>query len=151
MLLNKLKQFHQQTMERYRDEDNMELWKKAVMEIHEKATFLFYYDATLEQNSKTATLRIQGTIVKGELPVGSVLHFYTGEGRHVGSGTILSEPEEKEQGRKGLLKRRRNEFEIKIDTYLGKETIKMNETEKKKMLQHFETQISLITNPDLMD
>ena len=100
------------------------------MEIHEKATFLFYYDATLEQNSRTATLRIQGTLVKGELPVGSVLHFYTGEGRHVGSGTILSEPEEKEQGRKGLLKRRRNEFEIKIDTYLGKETIKMNETGK---------------------
>ena len=51
MLLNKLKQFHQQTMERYRDEENMEPWKKAVMEIHEKATFLFYYDATLEQNS----------------------------------------------------------------------------------------------------
>ena len=136
MLLNKLKQFHQQTMERYRDEENMEPWKKAVMEIHEKATFLFYYDATLEQNSRTATLRIQGTLVKGELPVGSVLHFYTGEGRHVGSGTILSEPEEKEQGRKGLLKRRRNEFEIKIDTYLGKETIKMNETQKKKMIQH---------------
>lgn len=148
MLLNKLKQFHQQTMERYRDEENMEPWKKAVMEIHEKATFLFYYDATLEQNSRTATLRIQGTLVKGELPVGSVLHFYTGKGRHVGSGTILSEPEEKEQGRKGLLKRRRNEFEIKIDTYLGKETIKMNETEKKKMLKHFE-KISLITNPDL--
>lgn len=151
MLLNKLKQFHQQTMERYRDEENMEPWKKAVMEIHEKATFLFYYDATLEQNSRTATLRIQGTLVKGELPVGSVLHFYTGEGRHVGSGTIFSEPEEKEQGRKGLLKRRRNEFEIKIDTYLGKETIKMNETQKRKMIQHFETQISLITNPDLMD
>ena len=79
MLLNKLKQFHQQTMERYRDEENMEPWKKAVMEIHEKDTFLFYYDATLEQNSRTATLRIQGTLVKGELPVGSVLHFYTGE------------------------------------------------------------------------
>ena len=63
MLLNKLKQFHQQTMERYRDEENMEPWKKAVMEIHEKATFLFYYDATLEQNSRTATLRSQGTLV----------------------------------------------------------------------------------------
>lgn len=59
MLLNKLKQFHQQTMERYRDEENMEPWKKAVMEIHEKATFLFYYDATLEQNSRTATLQIR--------------------------------------------------------------------------------------------
>ena len=37
MLLNKLKQFHQQTMERYRDEENMEPWKKAVMEIHDEA------------------------------------------------------------------------------------------------------------------
>lgn len=55
----------------------------------------------------------------------------------MGSGTILSEPEEKEQGRKGLLKRRRNEFEIKIDTYLGKETIKMNETEKKENAEAF--------------
>ena len=79
MLLNKLKQFHQQTMERYRDEENMEPWKKAVMEIHEKATFLFYYDATLEQNSRTATLRIQGILVKGELPVGAYFTFIQGK------------------------------------------------------------------------
>ena len=145
MLLNKLKQFHEHTMEQYRDEEEMEPWKKKVMELHEKSSFLFYYDATLEESLSNVSLRIQGSLVEGELPIGSRIYFYTGEGKYTGSGTILSEPEEKEQGRKGLLKRRRNEFEVKIDNYLGKETEKMTPTEKRKMCQHFETNISLIS------
>lgn len=145
MLLNKLKQFHEHTMEQYRNEEEMEPWKKKVMELHEKSSFLFYYDATLEESPSNVSLRIQGSLVEGELPIGSRIYFYTGEGKYTGSGTILSEPEEKEQGRKGLLKRRRNEFEIKIENYLGKETGEMTPTEKKKMFRHFETQISLIS------
>lgn len=145
MLLNKLKQFHEHTMEQYRNEEEMEPWKKKVMELHEKSSFLFYYDATLEENTSNVSLRIQGSLVEGELPIGSRIYFYTGEGKYTGNGTILSEPEEKEQGRKGLLKRRRNEFEIKIDSYLGKETDKMTPTEKKKMFLHFENHISLIS------
>lgn len=145
MLLNKLKQFHEHTMEQYRNEEEMEPWKKKVMELHEKSSFLFYYDATLEESPSNVSLRIQGSLVEGELPIGSRIYFYTGEGKYTGSGTILSEPEEKEQGRKGLLKRRRNEFEIKIENYLGKETSEMTPTEKKKMFRHFENQISLIS------
>lgn len=146
MLLKKLKQFHEQTMEQYRDEENIEPWKKTVMEIHEKSTFLFYYDATLEENIPQNTLRMQGSLVEGELPPGSTLHFYTGDGKYTGSGTILTEPEEKEQGRKGLLKRRRNEFEIRIDQYLGKKTEEMNQSEKRKMMRHFENNVSLIAD-----
>lgn len=145
MLLNRLKEFHERTMEKYCEEDNLEPWKKKVMEIHEKSTFLFYYDATLEENISKGSLRIQGSLVDGELPVGSTVHFYTGEGKYTGSGTILTEPEEKEQGRKGLLKRRRNEFEIKLDRYLGKEVTQMNQGERQKMFRHFETNISLIS------
>lgn len=146
MLLKKLKQFHEQTMEQYRDQENMEPWKKDVMEIHEKSTFLFYYDATLEENIPQSSLRIQGNLTDGNLPVESTIYFYTGEGKKVGCGTILSEPEEKEQGRKGLLKRRRNEFEIRIDQYLGKETAKMNQSERTKMMRHFENKVSLISD-----
>lgn len=146
MLLKKLKQFHEQTMEQYRDEENMEPWKKVVMEIHEKSTFLFYYDAAIEENIPQATLRIQGSLVEGELPLGSTLCFYTGEGKYIGSGTILTEPEEKEQGRKGLLKRRRNEFEIQIDVYLGKKTSEMKQSEKTKMIRHFQNTVSLIAD-----
>lgn len=145
MLLKKLKDFHERTMERYCEEENMEPWKKKVMEIHEKSEFLFYYDATLEENIPKSSLIVQGSVTEGELPVGAKLYLYTGEGRYLGSGTILTEPEEKEQGRKGLLKRRRNEFGLKIDEYLGKETEKMNTSEKSKMMQHFESEVSLIS------
>lgn len=145
MLLKKLKDFHERTMEQYCEEENMEPWKKKVMEIHEKSKFLFYYDATLEENIPKSSLIVQGSVTEGELPVGAKLYLYTGEGRYLGSGTILTEPEEKEQGRKGLLKRRRNEFGLKIDEYLGKKTEKMNTNEKSKMMRHFESQVSLIS------
>ena len=145
MLLKKLKDFHERTMEQYREEENMEPWKKKVMEIHEKSEFLFYYDATLEENISQASLIVQGSVTEGELPIGTRVYLYTGEGRYLGNGTVLTEPEEKEQGRKGLLKRRRNEFSLKINEYLGKETEKMNAGEKTKMMRHFESQVSLIS------
>ena len=146
MLLKKLKAFHERTMEQYREEENMEPWKKKVMEIHEKSNFLFYYDATLEENAVKSNLIIQGSITDGELPIGAKLYLYSGEGKYLGNGTILTEPEEKEQGRKGLLKRRRNEFGIKIDEYLGKDVSTMNQTEKSKMLRHFENKVSLVAD-----
>ena len=52
MLLKKLKDFHERTMEQYKEEENLEPWKKKVMELHEKSAFLFYYDATLEENAE---------------------------------------------------------------------------------------------------
>lgn len=146
MLLKKLKAFHERTMEQYCEEENIEPWKKKVMEIHEKSNFLFYYDATLEENSSQSSLIIQGSITDGELPIGAKLYLYSGEGKYLGNGTILTEPEEKEQGRKGLLKRRRNEFSIKIDEYLGKNVATMNQTEKSKMLRHFENKVSLVAD-----
>lgn len=120
MLLKKLKDFHERTMEQYKEEENLEPWKKKVMELHEKSAFLFYYDATLEENAEQNSLIIQGSLVEGELPIGSTVYLYTGEGKYLGNGRILSEPEEKEQGRKGLFKRRRNQFNLGLDEYLGK-------------------------------
>lgn len=69
-----------------------------------KPHFFFYYDATLEQNSRTATLLNPGNPRERGTPRRKCTSLLYREGRHVGSGTILSEPEEKEQGRKGLLK-----------------------------------------------
>ena len=129
MLLKKLKDFHERTMEQYKEEENLEPWKKKVMELHEKSAFLFYYDATLEENAEQNSLIIQGSLVEGEL----------------GSGRILSEPEEKEQGRRGLFKRRRNQFNLGLDEYLGKKVEKMKSREKTKMFHHIEANASLIS------
>ena len=136
MLLKKLKDFHERTMEQYKEEENLEPWKKKVMELHEKSAFLFYYDATLEENAEQNSLIIQGSLVEGELPIGSTVYLYTGEGKYLGSGRILSEPEEKEQGRRGLFKRRRNQFNLGLDEYLGKKVEKMKSREKTKMFIH---------------
>ena len=144
MLLKKLKAFHERTMEQYKEQD-MEPWKKKVMEIHEKSSFLFYYDATLEANITKRVLTIQGSLVEGNLPTGARLYFYSGEGRYLGNGIILTEPEEKEQGRKGLLKRRRNEFCLQLEHYLEKDVIKLTPNEMSKLLRHFETNVSLIS------
>ncbi len=145
MLLKKLKDFHERTMEQYKEEENLEPWKKKVMELHEKSAFLFYYDATLEENAEQNSLIIQGSLVEGELPIGSTLYLYTGEGKYLGSGRILSEPEEKEQGRRGLFKRRRNQFNLGLDEYLGKKVEKMKSREKTKMFHHIEANVSLIS------
>ncbi len=83
--------------------------------------------------------------LKGELPIGSTVYLYTGEGKYLGSGRILSEPEEKEQGRRGLFKRRRNQFNLGLDEYLGKKVEKMKSREKTKMFHHIEANASLIS------
>ena len=132
-------------MEQYKEEENLEPWKKKVMELHEKSAFLFYYDATLEENAEQNSLIIQGSLVEGELPIGSTVYLYTGEGKYLGNGRILSEPEEKEQGRKGLFKRRRNQFNLGLDEYLGKKVEKMKSREKTKMFHHIEANASLIS------
>lgn len=71
--------------------------------------------------------------------------FIPAEGKYLGSGRILSEPEEKEQGRRGLFKRRRNQFNLGLDEYLGKKVEKMKSREKTKMFHHIEANASLIS------
>ena len=46
MLLKKLKDFHERTMEQYKEEENLEPWKKKVMELHEKSAYIINNDAT---------------------------------------------------------------------------------------------------------
>ena len=69
MLLKKLKDFHERTMEQYKEEENLEPWKKKVMELHEKSAFLFYYDATLEENAEQNSLIIQGSSLRVNFPL----------------------------------------------------------------------------------
>ena len=130
MLLKKLKDFHERTMEQYKEEENLEPWKKKVMELHEKSAFLFYYDATLEEMQNKTVLSYKAPSLRVNSPIGSTVYLYTGEGKYLGSGRILSEPEEKEQGRRGLFKRRRNQFNLGLDEYLGKKS-RENEIQRK--------------------
>ena len=69
MLLKKLKDFHERTMEQYKEEENLEPWKKKVMELHEKSAFLFYYDATLEENAEQRVLSYKAPSLRVNFPL----------------------------------------------------------------------------------
>lgn len=133
-------------MERYKEEENLEPWKKKVMEIHEKSGFLFYFDDFLDDNTDDMTWLVKGQLVKGALSQGSCLYLYTGEGKLLGHGILFSEPEEKEQGRKGLLKRRRNEFEMKIEEYQGENAGEASLKEKRRIFRNLSQNLSLISD-----
>lgn len=146
MLLKKLKDFHERTMEQYKEEENLEPWKKKVMELHEKSAVFILLRRYVRRKCRTKqSYHTRAPLVEGELPIGSTVYLYTGEGKYLGSGRILSEPEEKEQGRKGLFKRRRNQFNLGLDEYLGKKVEKMKSREKTKMFHHIEANASLIS------
>lgn len=158
MVFGKLKEFHRSVMERYKEEEDLEPWKKRVMELHERAAFLFYFDAFMEETdrrilkegkSRGEVLRVQGELVKGNLAPGSLLFLYTGEGVLMGAGILLTEPEEKEQGRKGLLRRRRNEFAIRLEQYGDRDVPSMEKKEHSRMIRSLYQDLSLIADVEM--
>ena len=143
-----LKNFHEKVMERYRqeEEETMEAWKQKVMQIHEKSGLLFYFDEFREEDRKNHTIHVLGSLVKGAIPPKTVLWLYTGEGRCMGTGRLLTDPEEKEEGRDGLLKRRRNEFVLELHSFLGKDVSEMPLKEINRMLRDLQQDLSLIAD-----
>ncbi|MBP0068169.1 hypothetical protein JYQ79_15690, partial [Anaerobutyricum hallii] len=53
-------------------------------------------------------------------------------------------PEEKEQGRRGLFKRRRNQFNLGLDEYLGQKVQNTPPRERRKMHPHLAESPSLL-------
>lgn len=145
---NPFRNFHERTLEAYKEAhpETREGWRQLVMRIHEESGFLFYFDDSMEMYPETASLLVLGEHVKGELPVGSALYLYTGQGEYLGSGRLMSSPEEKEQGRKGLLKRRRNEFLLELTDLGGTPAASLPEREIRRCFNGLLMDLSLISD-----
>ena len=145
---NPFRNFHERTLEAYKEAhpEEREGWRRLVMRIHEESDFLFYFDDSMEMYPETVSLLVLGEQVKGELPTGSPLYLYTGQGEYLGSGRLMSSPEEKEQGRKGLLKRRRNEFLLELTDLDGTPATGLPEREIRRCFNRLLMDLSLISD-----
>ncbi|MBQ6391885.1 MAG: hypothetical protein IJH60_00070, partial [Eubacterium sp.] len=117
-MLGWLKDFHRKTMEKYQEgmEMEMEPWKKRVMQIHQEAAFLFYVDDMENYTPGTSdgVCLVRGELVKGKRQEGDPILLLDGEGKLLAKALIQTDVEEKEDRRKGLLKRKRNEFKMEL-------------------------------------
>lgn len=141
------KKFHRRTMEEYRQdmEAGMEPWKKKVMQIHEDATFLFYVDEMEDKTpgSSDGICLIRGELVRGIPQAGDGILLLNGEGKCLAKGLIRTDVEEKEDRRRGLVRRKRNEFELQLtDLYERKaENLKKEELRRYQGRLYMETSL----------
>ena len=147
-MLGWLKDFHRKTMEEYRKgmEGEMEAWKKKVMQIHQEAEFLFYVDEMEDYTpgSPDGICLVRGEVVKGNLQAGDGILLLNGEGNHLARALIRSDVEEKEDRRKGLLKRKRNEFKMKVTELYDRKADELDEAGLRRFLWRLFVESSLI-------
>lgn len=145
-MFKKIKKFHEKTMEAYQKDikDNLEPWKKKVMDIHENAQFLFYMDE-LEFCRKKGQCLLRGEVVKGTRKIGDSLLCMDGEGKEMARGILLSEPEEKEEHRRGMFRSKRNEFLFEFTSIEGKEVSAMEKRTCDRYLSTLMYELSLMT------
>lgn len=147
-MLGWLKDFHRKTMEEYRKgmEGEMEAWKKKVMQIHREAEFLFYVDEMEDYTpgSPDGICLVRGEVVKGNLQAGDGILLLNGEGNHLARALIRSDVEEKEDRRKGLLKRKRNEFKMEVTELYDRKADELDESGLRRFLWRLFVESSLI-------
>ena len=145
-MLKKIKKFHEKTMEAYQKDirDHLEPWKKKIRDIHENAQFLFYMDE-LEYCRKKGQCIMRGSVAKGTLEIGDPLLCMDGEGNVMARGTLLSDPEEKEEHRRGMFRSKRNEFLFEFQSIQGKEVSAMEQKTYDRYLNTLMFELSLIT------
>lgn len=116
MWIKRLASFKKETERKYREGilAQMEPWKKRVMDLHERSSFLFYFEEIKEWDEECMECRILGELAKGNLPEKSKLYLYSGEGECLGTAILLSTPEEKEEKRIGVFRTKKNECSIQI-------------------------------------
>ena len=148
MILKALRRFREKTYERYELEHrNLKpAWMDRVMEIHSRSEFLFYFDESLEEKETPFSLLVRGELIKGQTSPGAVLYLYSGEGELLGTARPAGNPEEKEEGRKGLLARRRNEFRMEILSYRGRASEDMNHRFRMACFQDLCARLSLVSD-----
>lgn len=149
-MFRKIKEFHKRTMDRYREgiEEEMEPWKKRIMLIHERAKFLFYVDE-IESTRDSRDCKVKGDMVKETYTLGSRIIFLNGQGKALMRGIIVTEPEEKEEDRRGLIHHKRNEFLVRIDSIEGRKVDSMEWEEMENRLRKVEPDLSLIVEEGL--
>lgn len=148
MILQVLRRFREKTYERYELEHrNLKpAWMDRVMEIHSRSEFLFYFDESLEEEESPFSLLVRGELIKGQTSPGAVLYLYSGEGELLGMARPAGNPEEKEEGRKGLLARRRNEFRMEILSYRGCASENMDHRFRMACFQDLCARLSLVSD-----
>jgi len=146
MIFDALKRFREKTYEQYEKDhaaDRPE-WMNTVMRIHEESSFLFYFDESDDENTIDMTLRLKGELVKGMAEESDLLRLYSGQGDLLGEGRILSSPEEKEEGRKGLFKRRRQVFYMELVSWKGVACREMGKGQRTKCMRELLYEVSLV-------
>lgn len=148
MILKALRRFRDKTYEKYELEHrNLKpAWMDKVMELHERSGFLFYFDESLEEKEAPFSLLVRGDLVRGETNPGTLLYLYSGEGVLLGKACPAGNPEEKEEGRRGLLTRKRNEFRMEILSYRGCDSKDMDHRIRVACFQDICARLSLISD-----
>ena len=143
-----LKDFHRKTMEKYQEgmEREMEPWKKRVMQIHQEAAFLFYVDDMENYTPRTSdgVCLVRGELVKGKRQEGDPILLLDGEGKLLAKALIRTNVEEKEDRRKGLLKRKRNEFKMELTELYDRKAEELDEAGFRRYLWKLYLDTSLI-------
>ena len=143
-----LKDFHRKTMEKYQEgvEREMEPWKKKVMQIHQEAAFLFYVDDMEDFTPGTSdgVCLVRGELVKGKRQEGDPVLLLNGEGKSLARARIQTDVEEKEDRRKGLLKRKRNEFKMELTELYDRKAEELDEAGFRRYLWRLYVETSLI-------
>ncbi|OUO25753.1 hypothetical protein [Eubacterium sp. An3] len=148
MLIQAIRNFREKTKERYEaaEEEKMEQWKKDVRALHENAAFLFYYEEVEPEPNSLLKFLIRGEIVKGEIPQGSPLLLLDGQARELGRAEVMSDTEEKEEKRLGLMHIKRNQFVIRITELYGEKAETMEVGSYRRQADSLWEALSLITN-----
>ena len=143
-----IRQFREKTRYLYAESEQrkMEPWKKKVMELHAHADFLFYFEEVEPEPDSLLRVVIRGEIVKGKISAGNVLLLLSGQAEELGRAEILSDPEEKEEKRLGLVHIKRNQFVIKMTELGGEKTETMEISRYRREMETMWDTLSLITS-----
>ena len=145
MLIKKLLAFHQKTLDQYRQEENLAPWKEKVMRIHRESGFLFYFEEIIEYKEDADRILLAGETVSGKAPEDRGLFFYDGKGVLLGTGSLISDPEEEEEHRRGL-RTRKNVCQVRPDSYLDHPWDSLPGTDRKRALNRLALDLSLVTD-----
>ena len=145
MLIRVIKRFRENTRKRYEmaEEQSMESWKKQVRLLHEEAEFLFYYEEAEPEPNSLLRFLIRGEPVKGTLPPGSPLLLLSGQAKELGRAEVVSDTEEKEEKRLGLMHIKRN---IRITEVFGEKAETMEVNHYRRQMERLWDELSLVVN-----
>lgn len=148
MLIRAIKRFRENTRKRYEmaEEQSMEPWKKQVRVLHEEAEFLFYYEEAEPEPNSLLRFLIRGELVKGSLPPGSPLFLLSGQAKELGRAEVVSDTEEKEEKRLGLMHIKRNQFVIRITEVFGEKAETMEVNRYRRQMERLWDELSLVVN-----